>query len=83
MLCVILLDVCFFSVSSKTLVKECRIEEQNGNSKVGVERTLRSPSSKKLFPVRWVVIPGCPTLTLRARVGHPGITSEYSWLSHI
>ena len=30
-----------------------------------------------------LVIPGCPRLTLRAHVGHPGITSEYSWLSHI
>ena len=30
-----------------------------------------------------LVIPGCPTVTLRARVGHPGIISEYSWLSHI
>ena len=28
-------------------------------------------------------IPGCPTQTRRLSVGHPGIISEYSWLSHI
>ena len=29
------------------------------------------------------MIPGCHTLTLWARGGHPGITSSYSWLSHV
>ena len=27
-------------------------------------------------------IPGCPTQARRFSVGHPGIISEYSWLSH-
>ena len=29
------------------------------------------------------VIPGCPIRAQRVSVGHPGITSECSWLSHI
>ena len=30
-----------------------------------------------------LVVSGCPTRAQRMSVGHPGITSEYSWLSHI
>ena len=31
---------------------------------------------------KWV-IPGSPTRARRVSLGRPGITSEYSWLSHI